>query len=173
MISFGVSASMSAPTLMKIFWPFATKALKERSLTRMILVAAALMPAALKIGAAYSRRSCSVSTSRTMLEAAPAPAAAAAGRGASDRGGEPGAAWPRAVRNASIPCGAASSPSWLAGSSRKRQFTASLDALERRRRGPRGYEPAMTSIDRPPQSCLVPPSPAGSSASPRSSPWTC
>ena len=37
MISFGVSASMSAPTLTKIFCPLATKALKERSLTRTIL----------------------------------------------------------------------------------------------------------------------------------------
>ena len=48
------------------FWPLATKALKERSLTRTIFAAEALMPAARKIGGAYSRRSCSVSTSRTI-----------------------------------------------------------------------------------------------------------
>jgi hypothetical protein len=50
MISFGVSESMRAPTLTKIFWPPATKALKVRSLTRTICVALALMPAARKIG---------------------------------------------------------------------------------------------------------------------------
>ena len=51
-ISFGVSASMSAPRFKKILRPFATKALNDRSLMRMISIALASMPAARKIGAA-------------------------------------------------------------------------------------------------------------------------
>ena len=94
--SFGVLACISAPELMKMRWPSATKALNERSLMMITWTFCWARPAALRIGWVYSRSSCSISASR-MIGGPPRPCCAAAGMPAAATAAATSTAKPRAA----------------------------------------------------------------------------